>query len=213
MATTTPKLAGEHAAPAWYPTHGVDGSELTFAEDADGSLRRACDAAAALVAEMQAGRPARWLTLTGNRGSGKTSLAAEIFRQARRINPGSASMWIGDRRRPRCVWFDETEFAAAIETDTRLPEYLADDYLVVIDDVGSARERWDRVADALFRLANARLGKWMVWTSNLTVKGIEDKVDGRLASRLQRDVAPGVRNMGVRITAPDYALRNRKLAA
>ena len=92
--------------------------------------------------------------------------------------------------------------------DARLPEYLAGDYLIVLDDLGSARERWGRVADALFRLANARLGRWTIWTSNLTHREISDSIDARLASRLIRDG-----NKGVRITAPDYALRNRKITA
>lgn len=183
---------------AWYPS-------LNTADDPTGTVRLACDAAAKLVADMRAGNPARWLTLTGNRGSGKTMLAREILAQAERINPGAASLWIGPPRRPRCVWLAETDLADAIESDTRLPEYLADDYLVVIDDLGAARERWDRVADALYRLANRRLGKWMVWTSNLNIREIESKVDARLASRLLRDG-----NTGVRITAPDYALRSRK---
>lgn len=67
---------------------------------------------------------------------------------------------------------------------------------------------WARVADALFRLANARIGRWTVWTSNLTHREISDSIDARLASRLIRDG-----NKGIRITAPDYALRNRKPAA
>ena len=203
--TTQPSSSDAATAPAWYPTKGINGNDLDFAHDTDGTLRAACDAAASLVADMQAGRPARWLTLTGNRGTGKTSLAAEIFAQATRINPGSASLWMGPARRPGCVWLNETDFANAIDGDARLPEYLAGDYLVVIDDLGTARERFDRIADALYRLSNRRLGKWMVWTSNLSQREIEAKVDARLASRLIRDG-----NTGVRITAPDYALRSRK---
>jgi len=190
-----------NATPAWYPT-------LDLATDRDGSLKRAADACAKMVADMRAGATPYWLTLTGAQGCGKTMLAFQVFDQARTINPGRASIWIGERRRPRCYWYTEPDFADAIRTDTRLPEYLADDYLVLIDDLGTARERFEQVADALYRLANARLGKWTLWTSNLTHAEIADKIDQRLASRLIRDA-----NTGVRITAPDYALRIRKLAA
>ena len=187
--------------PAWYPT-------LDLATDKDGSLKRAADACARIVSDMRSGAAPYWLTLTGAQGCGKTMLAFQVFDQARAINPGSASLWIGERRRPRCYWYTEPDFADAIRTDTRLPEYLADDYLVLIDDLGTARERFEHVADALYRLANARLGKWTLWTSNLTHTEIADKIDQRLASRLIRDA-----NTGIRITAPDYALRNRKIAA
>lgn len=187
--------------PAWYPA-------LDLATDRDGSLKRAADACAKMVTDMRAGATPYWLTLTGAQGCGKTMLAFQVFDQARAINPGRASLWIGERRRPRCYWYTEPDFADAIRTDTRLPEYLADDYLVLIDDLGTARERFEQVADALYRLANARLGKWTLWTSNLNLTEISDKIDQRLASRLIRDG-----NKGVRITAPDYALRNRKIAA
>lgn len=181
---------------------------LETAHDTTGTLAKAADAAALLVAEMGARRTPHWLTFAGTRGSGKTMLAGQIMEQAQALNPGAASLWIGPARRPRCVWYNETEFAQAVQEWPRLPEYLAGDYLVVIDDLGTARDRWDQVADALYRLANARLGKWMVWTTNLTHAEIEAKIDARLASRLIRDG-----NTAVRITAQDYALRNRKQAA
>lgn len=205
-ATTTARPASdamqtETPTPAWYPSINLDG-------DATGTTKAAADAAAAIVAEMRAGSTPRWLTITGLAGTGKTMLARQIMEQAQRINPGRAGIWYGPRRRPGCVWLNETDFADAIMADTRLPEYLADDYLVVLDDLGSARERFDRVADALYRLANARIGRWTVITSNLNLREIGQRVDERVASRIIRDS-----NRGVRITAPDYALRSRTPSA
>jgi len=187
-------------AQSWYPN-------LDTSSDPTGTVKAACDAAAAIVAEMGARSIPRWLTITGKQGNGKTTLARAIFEQAQQLNPGNASLWYSPPRRPRCVWYNETDFAAEVQQWPRLPEYLRDDYLVVIDDLGTARERWDQVADALYRLANARLGRWTVWTSNMTHAEIDAKLDARLASRLIRDGSKGVR-----ITAPDYALRNRKPA-
>jgi hypothetical protein len=135
---------------------------------------------------------------------GQDDLAEQIFAQARLINPGRAGIWMGPKRRPQCVWMPETRFADAIMTDSGYPKYLADDYLVVLDDLASARERWDRVSAAIFDLANVRLGKWMIWTSNLNIREISAALGERVASRLQRDG-----NRGVRISAPDYALRNK----
>lgn len=195
---TTPKLASDAAdAPRWYPSIDTDG-------DPTGTVLAAANHAAEIVAEMRAGLSPRWLTIAGKQGNGKTLLARQIFEQARQINPARSGIWYGPRRRPDCVWLDEVLFAKAITTDAYLPEYLSDDYLVVLDDLGSAREQWDRVADALFRLANARLGKWTIWTTNLTHAEIAAK-EPRVASRIIRDG-----NKAVRITAPDYALRTRK---
>lgn len=198
---TTPKPASDASnTPRWYPTIDID-------NDPTGTIKAAADHSAALVAEMVAGMPPRWLTIAGKQGNGKTMLARQIFEQAQQINPARAGVWYGPRRRPGCVWWDEVRFAKAVEFDSWLPEYLAADYLVVLDDLGSAREQWDRVADALFRLANARLGKWTVWTTNLTHAEIAAK-EPRVASRIIRDG-----NRAVRINADDYALRSRKQSA
>ena len=190
----------ENPTPAlgWQPT-------IDLSRDTTGTVAKMANEAALMVAEMQAGRAPRWLTISGTRGSGKTMIARAIIEQARRINPGNASLWYGPMRRPRCIWYNETDFADAIREHHRLPEYLSEDYLVVIDDLGTARERFDMVADALYRLANARLGAWTVWTTNLTHAEIDQRIDARLASRLIRD-----RNRCVKVTARDYSLPTPK---
>ncbi len=87
-----------------------------------------------------------------------------------------------------------------------LPEYLRADYLVTVDDLGRSRDTAaGTFADGLCRLADNRLGRWMIWTTNLTLPEIASRLDPRIASRLIRDD-----NRLVNIKAGDYALRPRK---
>lgn len=177
------------------------------------SLQRAADAVARFVAAVAAGAPPYWLTLTGIQGSGKTMLAKQAFAEASQYNPGNASVWIaghgiydGSNRRPRCVWYTLPDFKEQmLGGDYGLPEYLRQDFLVAMDDLGAARDTRDNaLAEGLYRLADQRMGRWMLWTTNLTLKEIADRWDPRLSSRLIRD-----ENRLVAISAPDYALRKR----
>lgn len=189
------------------------------------TLTAAVNAGARFVAEVEAEHLAqvqleprdrvqngRWLTYGGEQGSGKTTLASQVYRSASRFNPGNVGLWVGGdsrnfKRRPHCVGMEATEFADRCATDRGYPDYLRDDFLVWIDDIGSADEskesmRW--LATALYRLCNARLGKWTLFTTNLTMKEIGEKIDPRVLSRLIRE-----RNEFVRIDAPDYAVRKK----
>jgi DNA replication protein DnaC len=183
------------------------------------SLRAAKTSVAAFVAQMDSGASPHWLTLTGCPGSGKTMLARAIHAQAVRINPGNpatnpiwppdwqesqAHVYVG--RRPNAVWLESAKFARRLrEGEFDLPEYLRADFFVALDDLGAARDKSDFVADALYRLADSRMNRWMVWTTNLTLSEMAERLDDRIASRLIRD-----ENKLVQIKAGDYALRSRK---
>jgi DNA replication protein DnaC len=196
---TTPRSAD-----SWRPT--LDEHEST--------LRNAADACAQLIAEMESGASPRWLTLNGEAGCGKTMLARQVYIRSLPLNPGGAALWVDPeqmaggraKRRPRCVWLDAGEMAERMKGgEFDLPEYLADDFLVVLDDLGAARDKTDFMADAVYRLCQQRRESWTLFTSNLTMREIAERVDERVASRLIRD-----RNVHVRITAGDYALKAKK---
>lgn len=190
------------------------------------TLDCAADAAARFVGEIEAEARAqsglnpaerrqsgRWLTYGGVQGAGKTMFATQVFKQAAQYSPGNCALWVGGdshrfRRRPQVVGMEATDFADRCGKDRGYPEYLRDDFLVWIDDIGSADEsresmRW--LATSLYRLCNARLGKWTLFTTNLSMQEIGEKIDPRVLSRLIRD-----RNEFVRIEAADYALRARR---
>jgi DNA replication protein DnaC len=157
---------------------------------------------------------ARWLTLSGVCGCGKTTLARMAFNAASEFNPGNSALWVhsGDEyrertRRPLNVWMHADTFAARLmggEFD--LPETLGQDYLVVIDDIGASKDTANAfIASKLSRLAEVRLGKWTIFTTNLTHAEVAAQIDPRVASRMIRDG-----NIAIRITTPDFAERKGK---
>ncbi len=157
-----------------------------------------------------------WLTFTGRQGTGKTMLARQIFAAARAHNPGDREgPWITGTgfydprdRRPNRVWLHAHQLADRMRGgEWDLPEYLRADFLVVLDDLGAARDKSEFLADALYRLADQRMHRWTIWTTNLTLAEIHDRLDPRISSRLIRD-----ENAIVSITAEDYALTGRKAA-
>lgn len=179
------------------------------------ALVKAAAEAERFVAEMEEGRPGRWLSLVGDPGVGKTMLARQILAQSKQSNPGRFSTWIsgpssGDHERnprPRCCWIDASQFANNLmQGEFFWPEHFFNDWCVVFDDLGAARDtKSDFIADAIYRFANTRLGRWTVWTSNLSLELIGQRIDMRVASRLIRD-----ENITLKIVARDYALTGRK---
>jgi DNA replication protein DnaC len=182
------------------------------------SLKRAANACARFVADMAKGATPYWLTLAGIHGSGKTMLASQVFQAGRQYNPGEYKnnpIWVTGsgvhdphQRRPNCVWLHSAKFADRMRGgEYDLPEYLRADYLVVMDDLGAARDKTEFVVDALYRLADLRMHRWTIWTTNLSAKEINERMDPRISSRLIRD-----ENKFVTITAGDYAMRKVRAA-
>ena len=175
------------------------------------SVADAAEACSQFVAEIAAGGRPRWLTISGPYGCGKTFLARHTFiaaakwckeRTADYVQP--SGIYHEKTRRPMFRMLDEARFAQLLLDDRQydLPEYLAHEWLVCFDDLGSKRDGKEVLADALLRLANQRLDKWTLWTTNLNLQELSNRIDGRVASRLIRDA-----NRIVTITAGDYATR------
>lgn len=152
-----------------------------------------------------------WLTLSGDCGCGKTMLARQLFEAMHQFNPGNGSLWVAGsgfraerNRRPECVFLKYAEFATRCREDFGYAEYLRSDFLVVIDDLGATRDPSNFVADQLYRLCEVRLGKWTVFTTNLTLMEV-GQIDKRIASRMIRDG-----NQFLKITAGDFAMRKKQ---
>ena len=176
--------------------------------------RPAYDPFSQAIGEATNPKPGTWLTLAGVNGCGKTMLANQAYSYVSRHYPFAGSVWIsGERgrltsRRPKCVWIDEVSFSKRCkEGEYDLPEYLADDWLVVLDDLGASRDKSGFTGEMLFRLCNARIGKFTLFTTNLDLAGVSNQIDPRIASRLIRDG-----NEFKAITAGDYSIRKRRTA-
>lgn len=177
------------------------------------SLVAAREACAQFRADMAADATPYWLCLSSAvNGCGKTMLAEQTYKACYRLNPDAKSLLVYSNlppgheppRRRRSVWLQGVDFARRLREhhEYDLPEYLGADWLVCLDDMGVTRDPTDFIADAYFRLAQARLGKWTLWTTNLDLEQISDRIDARVASRLIRD-----RNRFITIKAGDYSLR------
>lgn len=159
-------------------------------------------------------REPRWLSLLGSSGAGKTMLARIIFRfvkeRARYFRIIGASgepviqahevLWVNWREAAKDM------SAGCWSTIDALIERSSLDHAIwfaVIDDIGAADEAGKRfVLNALDHIADARLGMWTVFTSNLTPDQIASKLDPRISSRMIRG-----KNVVVKVEVEDFNLR------
>ena len=129
----------------------------------------------------------RWLTLLGPCGAGKTHLANAVWsawktnlRDHTRTRHGISARldgkWIYWPQAVDRIRGGEYSLVPALEQ--------AD--MAVIDDIGGEYDVSGFAASQLNRLANQRLGKWTIWTSNLSLDQIATKLDNRIADRLIR---------------------------
>ena len=124
---------------------------------------------------MEANDPPYWLSLLGKSGRGKTYLGRRIIAWRREIG----------RKRGNCFfwWPDLIKDAregqtASIMRRMDLPR------LAVIDDIGAEYDT-DFARAILSEIAERRLNRWTVWTSNLELGAIA-RIDARVASRMIR---------------------------
>lgn len=131
-----------------------------------------------------------WLTLCGQSGCGKTHLARAIINVLK--NAGKeAQLW------------SMTRIASMLRNgEYGLADHLAQLRILCIDDLG-AEQMTEFVRAQLYQVLNARLGKWTLLTSNMSVGEIGDSIDIRIASRIHRE-----RNVVVEATdAYDFCVK------
>ena len=146
--------------------------------------------ALSFVADTRAGR-GRWLSLLGSSGVGKTHLARGI----REEFPG--------RRNKFIRWITVCDYMRS--GDFGVLDAMAEAHVLICDDIGAAYET-DLSRAKIYELAERRINKPTVFTSNLDLQGVAKEVDSRVASRMVRD---GSRVVQFR-DCPDWALANYK---
>lgn len=119
----------------------------------------------------------RWLTLCGHSGCGKTYLATAI-RTAARAQLGFTEATA--QLRNASIYANKLR-----DGEFGLQSFLISIPLLVLDDLG-AEYKSDYIRSQLYELLDARLNKWTVITSNLSLSDIADRLDVRIASRIKR---------------------------
>lgn len=183
----------------------------SFSEEGNDTLRHARQEAEAFCFAMcSATEPARWLSLLGPSGTGKTMLAkiiSRFFRQRMDCvfglndeHQSSAERKIM-RRGGFKAWSNVMQ--DLLDGDYSGIRDLRDDWFVCLDDIGAEYVRNRELSvSKLYEILSARNGKFTVITANLSLQEVNTKMDARIASRLLRDG-----NVVVDVIAPDFNLR------
>ena len=138
------------------------------------------------------------LTLCGHTGCGKSHLLQ------------NAAAWL-NRRTYTCALYTWPQLLQKFKEDEqRAMETLKKFKALAVDDIGAENTvgRYTRgiSAELLGRLVELRLGKWTLYATTYTMKGIENIYDPRVASRLIRN---GGRTVDM-TAAADYPLTHQE---
>lgn len=136
--------------------------------------------------DVLSGNQARWLTFLGPSGIGKTHLLKQTLRFITR-HWGKLRVAEGRYRTPQIAHIIPAEDLC----DYRAPKDYARYDVVYIEDIGSG-SGLDKGSGAVLRsriaeLLQLRSAKWTMLCSNLSREAVCSDLDGRIASRLQRD--------------------------
>jgi DNA replication protein DnaC len=151
-----------------------------------------------------------WLCLLGTSGAGKTLLAKRLlaFWRARggyRVIQGRAGEFqsLGESRLILWPKFIERQ----LDGQWGEMQGIRETPFMVVDDLGREKGPPAFNAARADEVAESRLGKWTVFTSNKTLQQIAD-TDKRVASRMLRNGSATID-----INVPDFNLRKRKPSA
>jgi DNA replication protein DnaC len=162
-------------------------------------------AAQSFCFQMLSDASPHWLSFLGASGNGKTHLAKWILyfarcRCSRWMAYHDATGWrIAERFFPFWDWRKCVEKMRNGEHD--MIEGMSEEWFCVVDDIG-AEDSTGFSKAKLDDLCNRRMGKWTIFTANLSLEQIADNLDSRIASRMNRD-----ENVVIQSDALDYSLR------
>jgi DNA replication protein DnaC len=171
----------------------------------DQTLEQMLIQTAKFLLDIRNKKAARWLTLAGSSGCGKTMLAKRLYRAVNVSGFFKTTVIDNDFSYPSdfiywprsAVKLQQGEHPEELHHAQRVK-------FLVLDDIGATRDSTGYVTGHLGNLLGERVGRWTVVTSNLGVEQIAEKLDTRVASRLIRD-----ENTVVQIECLDYALRSK----
>ena len=170
--------------PALVKAEDLDFGFKTFNEP---GLIRAHTEAVRFYTDMANLNQPRWLSLLGPCGAGKTHLAKAVWSAWKTNLRDHTRTRHGISARLEGKWIYWPQAVDRIRGgEYSLVPALEQADMAVIDDIGGEYDVSGFAASQLNRLANQRLGKWTIWTSNLSLDQIATKLDNRIADRLIR---------------------------
>lgn len=187
------------------------------AEELD-ALAKMLREAKRFCSELANGFQPRWLCFLGTTGNGKTFLSKQICAYVRKVGESTYNARRVGLDNPETCWSYAQEgptFAkwlkvldAARNGDYGPSTRAGRDWFKCLDDVGAEgvnekREAYAFASNLLGKIADERVGKWTVLTSNFSRRQIAERFDPRVASRMTRDGGTIVDASGVR----DYQIR------
>lgn len=144
--------------------------------------------------------PAHWLTMFGVPGCGKTMLA-KLARHTLKEKGLEVQLWNWPR-----VW------RMCLDGEWGILDHLMNLPILILDDVGAEFTGSNKTSELnsarLYEIAESRLGKWTLITSNLTPQQMDRSLGSRFVSRIFR----GNSVVNDMTTAFDYSFRQWQLA-
>lgn len=161
------------------------------------SIKNAIKAAQQFLSAIKHGLEPRWLTLTGTPGTGKTHIAREV---TKRVKEHRRAFYEASGEREMLSYAQEGPFSVkwiklvdmARDGDHSPFKRASRDWFKTIDDVGAEGFGQDKLPTQFVigqwgKLADLRLRKWTVWTTNFPVSDIANLFDVRIADRILRE--------------------------
>lgn len=150
-------------------------ARLEFQTFADGDLTAMVGAGLEWLDAFQQRRPARWLTLLGQSGTGKTHVARRLWHCVRPLADFS-----GVEFDARAIYWpdfvDELRSGEAYGQFNDLKLWP----VLFLDDIGAERDPNGFASEKLNTLLGCREGRWTIMTSNFARKDFEARVADRL---------------------------------
>lgn len=144
--------------------------------------------------------PAHWLTMFGVPGCGKTMLA-KLARHTLKDRGQEVQLWNWPR-----VW------RMCLDGEWGILDHLMNLPILILDDVGAEFTGSNKTSELnsarLYEIAESRLGKWTLITSNLSPDQMARSLGERFVSRIFR----GNSVVNDMLTAHDYSFRKWQLA-
>jgi len=150
------------------------------------------------IGEVQAEKQPRWLSLTGESGTGKTFLAQMALAACRTIPK------LMEHRALSCPVL-KTYWPTLLNQLRDGHYYRVTDLIaanvVLLDELAIEHDPSGFGADKLCHILSGRVGKWTIITSNLAISRIAS-LDNRIASRMNR-----CGSVVINCNTQDYAMR------